>query len=682
MKNHSVNIILITIIMMISMFMGSCQVPEKQEEKKLKVEYINDSIDPGDNFYLFANDGWMKEHPLPEDESRFGSFDLLRKNTKQKVKNILEECANGDYESGSIEQKIGDLYSLGMDTDKIKSQGLQPIEDELKAIEAIQTRDELINQITHFHKHGIGSLFRLSSGADAKNSKMNIAQLSQGGLGMSDRDYYLKDDERTRKIRKAYRNFIPDIFKLAGASGDEAEAKTKTIMELETELAKASMTRLERRDPHNTYNKMKLEELKQLCPNFKWESYFKGLDIEVPDSMNIHQPDFFKKVNSLLANTSIETWKTYLRWNLLNNTAAYLTHEFVNANFEFYGKTMQGQEEMKPRWRRVLDVTNRGLSHPIGKKFIEKHFPPEAKEHMLSLVNNLQKAFAQRIRNLEWMSEETKDKALEKLSVMNVKIGFPDEWRDFSDLKIESPSYVENVLASQKFNKKYQLSKIGQPVDEDEWFMPPQTVNAYYSPSMNEICFPAGILQPPFFYMEGDAAVNYGAIGGVIGHEMTHGFDDQGKKYDKEGNLNNWWTQKDEERFEKRANVLVKQYNQKTVLDTVHADGELTLGENIADLGGLSISYTAFKNATRDKELPDKINGYTPNQRFFLAWARVWAQNIREEEILRRTQEDVHSLGIHRVNGPIPNLDVFYEAFNVTPEDNLYIPEEKRAKIW
>ena len=357
-RHYHVIPILTAFAMTISMLFGSCQGPGEKEEKNLKVEYINDSIDPGDNFYQFANDGWMEAHPLPEDESRFGSFDLLRKNTREKVRNILEESASGDYEEGSIEQKIGDLYSLGMDTEKIKQQGLKPIEDDLKAIEAIQTKEELINQITYFHKYGIGSLFRLSAGADAKNSKMNIAQLSQGGLGMSDRDYYVKEDERTRNIRKAYRNFIPKIFKLAGASSQEAGSVTETIMDVETRLAKASMTRLERRDPHKTYNKMKLEELKQLCPNFNWEDYFKGLEIEVPDSMNVRQPEFFKEVNSMLEEVSIDTWKTYLRWNLLNSTAEYLPPEFAEVNFEFYGKTMQGLQEMKPRRRRVVEVTN------------------------------------------------------------------------------------------------------------------------------------------------------------------------------------------------------------------------------------------------------------------------------------------------------------------------------------
>jgi putative endopeptidase len=664
------------------LFLGSCKGPGGKEEKNLNVEYINDSIDPGNNFYRFANDGWMEAHPLPEDESRFGSFDLLRKNTMKKVKTILQDCAEGDPQKGSIEQKIGDFYSLGMDTEKIEKQGISPLKEELKSIRAIQSKEELINQITHFHKHGIGSLFRLSASADARNSKMNIAQLSQGGLGMSDRDYYLKDDERTRKIRSAYKKLIPEMFELSGTSEKEAQTAAETIMQVETRLAKSSMSRLERRDPHKTYNKMSLEELQELCPNYNWESYFKGLSINVPDSMNVRQPEFFSEVNGMIEEIPMKSWKTYLRWNLLNSMAPYLTEDFVNANFEFYGKTMKGQKEMKPRWRRVLNVTNYALGQPVGKKFVEKHFPPEAKKRMVDLVNNLKEAFGQRIEKLDWMSEETKEKALEKLSVMNVKIGYPDEWRDFSDLSIDTSSYVENVLAGRKFNKQYQLNKIDKPVDEDEWFMPPQTVNAYYSPSMNEICFPAGILQPPFFYLDGDAAVNYGAIGGVIGHEMTHGFDDQGRKYDKEGNLNDWWTKEDEKRFNKRTKVLVKQYNQKTVLDTVHANGELTLGENIADLGGLSISYTAFKNATQNKDVPEKIDGYTPDQRFFLAWARVWAQNIRDEEILRRTKEDVHSLGIHRVNGPMPNMDVFYKAFNVTRDDELYIPEEKRAKIW
>jgi len=674
---------ILLLIMATPLFFASCS--QNTEEKKvqdLKVSYINEDVDPGNNFYRFANAGWMEAHPLPDDESRFGSFDLLAKETKKKVRVLVEESASAEAEKGSIEQKIGDFYSTGMDTEKIQAQGLEPIKEKLERIRTIENRQDLQQQINRFHRFSIGSTFRMSGSADAKNSDMVIAQLSQGGLGMSDRDYYVNQDPRTKEIRKAYQDYVKTLFTLAGSTPEKAAEKAQTIMEVETQLAKASMTRLERRDPHKTYHKMNLDGLQQICPSMDWNNYFTSLGIDVPKDINVRQPEFFKEVNQMLAGMPMDQWKTYLEWNLLNSSASYLSDDFVNASFEFYGKTMQGQQEMKPRWRRVLDVTNYALGDAIGKKFVEKHFPPQAKERMVTLVDNLKKAFAQRINNLEWMGDETKEKALEKLEVMNVKIGYPDEWKDFSDLNIQADSYLENVMQSRRFNKEYQLNKIGKPVDPDEWFFPPQTVNAYYAPSMNEICFPAGILQPPFFYLEGDDAVNYGAIGGVIGHEMTHGFDDQGRQYDKEGNLNDWWTKEDEEKFNQRTNILVEQYDKKTVLDTVHADGELTLGENIADLGGMSIAYTAFQNAIRDKEMPEKIDGYTPNQRFFLAWARVWAQNIRDEEILRRTKEDVHSLGIHRVNGPVVNMDEFYQAFNVSPEDDLFLPEEERAKIW
>lgn len=675
---------LLTPIMVASvMFFSACNsnAPDEKEQD-LKVSYVNEDVDPGDNFYQFVNDGWMEAHPLPADESRFGSFDFLAKETKKKVKIILQECADSENEAGSIEQKIGDFYSLGLDTEKIEQQGLAPLNDEFTRIEDIQNTLDVQKQITHFHQYSIGSFFRLSASSDAKNSKMNIAQLSQGGLGMSDRDYYINNDKRSKEIRTAYRDYIATLFQLAGDNEKDAEKKVKTIMDIETRLAEASMTRLERRDPHKTYHKVTFEKLQNKYPNFDWKAYFTGLGIDTPKEINVRQPGFYDEVNLMIAELPIEQWKTYFKWNLLNSSASYLTEDFVNASFEFYGKQMQGKQEMKARWRRVLDVTNYALGDAVGKKFVEKHFPPEAKERMLTLVENLRKAFGERIDQLEWMSEETKEKAHEKLAVMNKKIGYPDKWRDYSGLEIGQESYIQNVMASRKFQKQYQLNKIGKPVDEDEWFFPPQTVNAYFAPSMNEVCFPAGILQPPFFYLEGDDAVNYGAIGAVIGHEMTHGFDDQGRLYDKEGNLKDWWTSEDSEKFNKRTKVLVEQYDNKTVLDTMHADGELTLGENIADLGGLSIAYTAFQNATQDKDLPEKIDGYTPKQRFFMAWGRVWAQNIRDKEILRRTKEDVHSLGVHRVNGPVPNMQPWYDAFNVTKEDSLFIPKEERAKIW
>ncbi|MFP3859548.1 MAG: M13 family metallopeptidase [Bacteroidales bacterium] len=666
-------------IMTAALLFSACK---NDNKKDLDVSYINENVDPGDNFYKFANEGWEEAHPLPSDESRFGSFDLLDKETKKKVRTILEECANGEFDKNSNEHKIGTLYSLGMNTEKINKQGIEPILPDIRKINNLKNIEDVQKQITHFHKYSIGSTFSFYASADAKDSEMMIAQLSQGGLGMSDRDYYTKDDERTKEIRSNYREYIAKIFELADYNKEEAQNASDKIMELETRLAKSSMTRLEMRNPHNTYHKFQLDEIKQKFPNFDWENYFDELNIEAPKEINVRQPDFFAEANTMLEEISVEDWKTYLTWNLLNSSAPYLTDDFVQTHFDFYGKVMQGTEEMRERWRRVLDVTNSSLGDAIGQKFVEKHFPPEAKEKMEVLVENLRKAFAQRIEKLEWMSGETKKKALAKLEVMNTKIGYPEKWKDYSDLEIDESSYIANVRASKKFNKQYQLNKIGKPVDKDEWFFPPQTVNAYYAPSLNEICFPAGILQPPFFYLDGDDAVNYGAIGAVIGHEMTHGFDDQGRQYDKEGNLNDWWTKEDSEKFEKRTQILVEQYNEKTVLDTVKADGELTLGENIADLGGLSIAHTAFKNATSNKELPEKINGYTPEQRFFLAWARVWAQNIREKEMLRRTKEDVHSLGIHRVNGPVINMENWYNAFSVDEDNELYLPEDKRAKIW
>lgn len=666
-------------IMSTALLFGACQ---NDDKKDLDVSYINENVEPGDNFYKFANEGWEKANPLPSDESRFGSFDLLDKETKKKLRIILEECANGEFEKNSNEHKIGTLYSLGMNTEKINEQGIEPILPDIQEIKSLKNTEDVQKQITHFHKYSIGSTFGFYAGADAKDSEMMIAQLSQGGLGMSDRDYYTEDDERTKEIRNNYREYIAEIFELADYSNEEAKSASETIMEIETRLAKASMTRLEMRNPHNTYHKFKLNEVKQKYSNFDWENYFDELNIEAPEEINVRQPEFFAEANTMLEDIPIDDWKTYLTWNLLNSSAPYLTDEFVQTHFDFYGKVMQGTEEMKERWRRVLNVTNNSLGDAIGQKFVEKHFPPEAKEKMEVLVENLRKAFAQRIDKLEWMDGETKRKAHAKLEVMNTKIGYPEKWRDYSDLEIEESSYISNIRASRKFNKQYQLNKIGKPVDKDEWFFPPQTVNAYYAPSLNEICFPAGILQPPFFYLDGDDAVNYGAIGAVIGHEMTHGFDDQGRQYDKEGNLTDWWTKEDSEKFEKRTQVLVEQYNNKTVLDTVKADGKLTLGENIADLGGLSIAHTAYKNATANKELPEKIDGYTPEQRFFLAWARVWAQNIREKEMLRRTKEDVHSLGIHRVNGPVVNMESWYNAFNVEENNKLYMPEDKRAKIW
>jgi putative endopeptidase len=427
---------------------------------------------------------------------------------------------------------------------------------------------------------------------------------------------------------------------------------------------------------------MSYDEVKSKYNNLNWDLYFKGLGLEDPGDIDVNQPIFFDELNNMITTIPVNDWKVYFQWNLINSTANYLSSEFENQDFDFYGRTMQGSEQMRERWRRVLGSTNRALGMAVGKKFSEKHFPAEAKERMVTLVQNLKTAYGQRIEQLEWMSDETKAKATDKLAAVRVKIGYPDEWRDFTSLEITRESYVTNVLNANRFNREYNLNQIGKPVNKEEWFMTPQTVNAYYAPSLNEICFPAGILQPPFFYIDGDDAINYGAIGAVIGHEMSHGFDDQGKEYDKIGNLTNWWTDEDSERFKERTNVLVEQFDKIIIIDSLHANGQLSLGENIADLGGLTISYTAFKNAQKENPQSDMIDGYSPDQRFYLSWARVWAQNVREKEMIRRTKEDVHSLGINRVNGPIANIPEFHAAFDVKEGNTLYLPEEERASIW
>ncbi len=672
----------LALIAIISMILTtSCQ--QKLDEKiTLDVSLIDQSFDPAEDFYHFANNGWMQKYPLPDDESRYGSFDQLAKETSEKVQTLLEELAAQNHEQGTIEQKIGDFYAMGMDTETIEKQGLDPLKPEFEKIAAIETMDDVQEQIAHFHSYGIGSLFGFFGSTDIKNSNMTIAHISQSGLGMSDRDYYLNDDERTIEIREAYKNHLVKMFVLSGISEDEAKQMSETIMQIETRLAKASFTRLENRNPHATYNKITQEELANKYPNFNWKRYMTSLGVDYDGEINVRQPKFFDEMNAILTDVSIDEWKDYFYWNLLNNTASYLTQAFQEQSFDFYGRTMQGSPEMRPRWRRVLGTTNSALGDAIGQKFSEKYFPAEAKERMVTLVNNLKTAYAQRIDKLEWMSDETKAKANDKLASMNVKIGYPDVWRDFSGLEVGRDAYVLNVLAANKFGREYNNNKIGKPVNKEEWFFPAHTVNAYYAPTLNEICFPAGILQPPFFYLDGDDAINYGAIGAVIGHEMSHGFDDQGRLYDKEGNLTNWWTEEDSERFNARTKVLVDQFNEIVIIDDLHADGELSLGENIADLGGLSIAHTAFLNAQQENPQAEMIDGYTPDQRFYLSWARVWAQNIREKEMIRRTKEDVHSLGVNRVHGPIANIAEFHAAFDVKEGNALYLPEEERASIW
>lgn len=639
------------------------------------------SVQPGTDFYQFANGGWMQKNPLKPEYSRYGTFDKLQEENLEALRKLTEKMAKTAGSDDPVAAKIGLFLKTGMDTAAINQAGIKPLEPLLKQIEGIKSREEVKEFLISMHAHSISPLFNIFAEADSKNSRWMLAWLWQGGLGMPDRDYYLEDNARMKEIREKYLDYITTIFTLSGKNEKEAREAARLIFDLETQLAKASMSRLAMRDPDNVYHKMSLAQLQKEVPQISWKRYFEGIGVTDPGEVNVAQPDFFKAAGELLNKVPVETWKLYFCWNVLNESAPYVSEPFEQAHFAFYGKTMSGKEEMQPRWKRVLNTASYALGEAIGEAYVKEYFPPEAKQRMLTLVENLRKALGERIQNLTWMSDTTKQKALEKLAAMKVKIGYPDKWRDYSELKVGESSYIENVIEAERFNRAYMLSKVNKPVDPMEWHMTPQTVNAYYNPSNNEIVFPAGILQPPFFSMTADDAVNYGAIGMVIGHEMTHGFDDEGRKFDKDGNLSEWWTPEDAKRFNERTEILVKQYDQYVVLDSTHANGKLTLGENIADLGGLNVAYTAFK-MTEEGKSNTRIDGFTPDQRFFLGYAHVWAQNIRDQEILRRTKEDVHSLGRFRVNGPLRNMPEFYKSFDIKPGDPMYLPEEERAVIW
>jgi putative endopeptidase len=497
---------------------------------------------------------------------------------------------------------------------------------------------------------------------------------------MPNRDYYLNEDDRSKGIQKKYLELIAGTFRLLGDPVEAAQQKAETIYSIEKEMATCSMSLLDQRDPYNTYHKMTIPQLTEIAPNYDWTGYFKETGVNDPEEFIVSQPDFFAGISNMMTTVPLDSWKLYLKWQLVSGLSSYLPKAYADINFEFYGKTLSGSLVERPRWKRVQDVTDDALSEAVGQMYVTKYFPPEAKQRMVQLVENLRLSLGDRISNLSWMSSETKQKAMEKLKAITVKVGYPDKWRDYSNFQVSRNSYIGNILNSGRFDFDWMMQKVNKPVDRTEWLMPPQMVNAYYNPTSNEIVFPAAILQPPFFYMTGDDAINYGAIGVVIGHEMTHGFDDQGRQYDKNGNLNDWWTEEDAKLFNSRTAILAEQFNQFSVLDTVKADGRLTLGENIADLGGLNIAFQAFQKEKTGKEKP--IDGYTPEQRFFLAYAHLWAQNIRDEEIIKRTKTDVHSLGRFRVNGPLRNMPEFHSAFQVMEGDAMYLAEDQRAVIW
>ncbi len=641
------------------------------------------SVHPGTDFYRHANGGWISRHPLPPEESRYGTFDLLADQNKAHLRQLFEDFIAGDNEkSDPSSRKITVFFQTGLDIQKSDNLGIDPILPQLERIRAIRNMGGVQEEISRMHALGLTPLFNFYGAADLKDSQLVIAELYQGGLGLSDRDYYLDFDRRSEKIRGEYWRYMQQCFSLSGSGNQEARDRANDVMELETALAERSMSRLDLRDPYKTYHKTSYQGLTEICPEFSWKSFFFTLNIEKPEEINISQPDFFREMNLLIKELGVNKWKSYLEWNWINGFAPYLNEELVNLHFDFYGRILSGKEAIQPRWKRVVQSTNHVLGMLVGKFYVEKHFPPSSKKRMLELVENLRQAMRIRIQDLDWMSDATKEKSLIKLDRIRLKIGYPDKWKDYSDLEIGTDSYAENILRSLTFEHRFNLSKIGKPVDPDEWGMTPQTVNAYFNPSQNEIVFPAAILQPPFFYADGDDALNYGAIGMIIGHELTHGFDDQGRHFDENGNLADWWTEEDAARFKTRAQALVDQFNQYVVMDAITANGELTLGENIADLGGLNISLTAYHNTLSQSAEYPVSEGFSGLQRFFISYARVWANSIRQEELLRRTKEDVHSLGELRVNGPLPNIDLFYQAFGISNEDKLFIEPSCRVQIW
>ncbi len=636
-------------------------------------------VRPQDNFFEHVNGEWLESFQIPADKSNYGAFTLLAEKAREDVRNIIEESA-GKAEPGSDAAKVGDLYQSYMDTETIEKVGVSPLQPEFNRIDSFEDHEDVAAYMSHLDILG-SAPFGVFVQVDAKNSTRYITHFWQSGLGLPDRDYYTEEDEKSGKIREQYVQHIAKMFELAGL--EKPEESAKTIMALESRLAEHHRTRVENRDADKRYNLMTFEEVKASAPEFDWDAWLPGTTISESDMQEIvvGQPEYIEAFGDIFKETSVEDWQTYFKWHMLTNAAPFLNQALDDENFNFFQGVLSGVEEQEPRWKRAVNVINGTVGELVGKVYVARHFSPEAKSRMEDLVENLRKAYAIGIDELEWMGEDTKKQAKEKLAKFTPKIGYPDKWKDYSDLETSSDDLIGNMRNATLFLTEYNRSKLGKPIDRTEWFMNPQTVNAYYNPTMNEIVFPAAILQPPFFNLEAEDAVNYGGIGAVIGHEMGHGFDDQGSKFDGDGNLRNWWTDQDREEFEKRTNKLVEQYNDFTVLDGIHVNGEFTQGENIGDLGGMTIAYKAYQLSLDGEESP-VIDGYTGEQRFFLGWAQVWRRKYRDEELAKRIKTDPHSPSEFRANGTVQNMPEFYEAFDVKEGDEMYISPEQRVKIW
>ena len=665
------------------MTMTSCSEKGQKKQNNLQdninVTNLDSTVNPGNDFYQFATGGWQKLNPIPDEYARYGSFDKLREENQKQIQELIEELGKAEHKAGTNAQKIGDLYKSGMDSVKLNADGAAPIQSKLQKISSTKDKKQLIGLMAEVSKSAPSPFFNFYVTADDKDASMNIAHFMQGGIGMGDRDYYLED--QTSELRDKYVQLIETQFKNAGYTEADAKEAAVNVLRIESALAAGNITKEMLRKPELNYHKMAVADLDKEVAPFEWVYFLDQLGAKNLDSINVAQVSPLKNAVAIFDKESVSNLQDYLSWKVIDGAANFLSDDFVNANFDFYGKAMSGRKELLPRWRRTVDGVNGALGEAVGQLYVEKYFSAEAKDRMIKLVDNLKLSLSERINNLEWMSDETKAKAQEKLSTFIVKVGYPDKWKDYSSLEINDDSYYANMVRAQEFAFADMMKDLGKPVDNTKWYMTPQTVNAYYNPSTNEICFPAGILQSPFFYMNGDDAINYGGIGVVIGHEMTHGFDDQGRKYDKDGNLTDWWTKEDATRFDDRAKVMVDYFDNIVVIDSINANGTFTLGENIADHGGLQVAYNAFLKTDQAKSTVKK-DGFTPAQRFFLSYANLWAGNVRDEEIKRLTKIDPHSLGRWRVNGALPHIDAWYEAFDVQSTDSMYLLKEERVSIW
>jgi putative endopeptidase len=639
------------------------------------------SVKPGDNFFEYANGSWVKTHPIPDKQTRWGSFGILAQENTDHLLTILKEVNKPEQPKGSLKQRVGDLYFSGMDSVTIEKRGYDPIKPDLARISKINSLDGVIDEMVYDRSHSVSDpLFGVGVRQDSKHPTRYIISFNQGGTTLADRDYYLQTDSRSKRIQGAYIRYATTLFTLTGSSEAEAAKNAATIFRMESALAKTQLSRTEMRDPNVTYNKFSLAGFEKLTPHLNWSQILPKLKIKgVVDSVLVGQPEFFKSADAMLTSTSVDDWKTYLNWNVLKDAAGSLSSPFVNASFDF-NKVVSGQRVQTPRNERMSSLVDRNLGELLGQLYVAKYFPPAAKVYMVNLVNNMKSVLGDRIKRVDWMSEETKARAIKKLSMFSVKIGYPDKWETYNGLVIDRHDYFGNLKRVQEWRYNFQVNQYGKPVVK-RFNMTAPTVNANYSPTNNEITFPAGILQFPFFDFKADDAINYGGIAAVIGHEMTHGFDDQGRLYDGDGSLHDWWTKGDADKFKLRADMVVDQYNGFTVLDTIHVNGKLTLGENLADLGGLNTAYEAFKK-TKEGHSNVKIDGFTPDQRFFLSWAQVWRSQQRPESAQSRIKTDPHSPEQYRTNAPISNIDAWYAAFDVKPGDKMYKAPDKRIKIW